>query len=174
MLPIIAIIIVTIAIVAVAGVYTNLVALRNHIDNEWRTIDAQLQRLTELVPGLVGTARGGAAVERPQINAVTDALMDEMSASAPADRVRAARPLTRALDDLMDTAKAHPDLADDASFLQLCVSIKDATNRGAAACRTYNECVRTYNEAIKVFPGSLFAGVFQFKERAPFEEQDAA
>ena len=47
-------IIVLVAIgIAVAGIYNNMVTLRNRIDNAWQNIDTQLQRRNDLIPNLV-------------------------------------------------------------------------------------------------------------------------
>ena len=44
-------IIVLVAIgIAVAGIYNNMVTLRNRIDNAWQNIDTQLQRRNDLIP----------------------------------------------------------------------------------------------------------------------------
>ena len=34
---------------------------------------------------------------------------------------------------------------------------------------SHADCVIAYNRAVRAFPGSLFAGIFQFKERTGFE-----
>ena len=64
MLPIIIGIVLVVAIIsAVAGIYNNMVTLRNRIDNAWQNIDTQLQRRNDLIPNLVETVKGYAAHE---------------------------------------------------------------------------------------------------------------
>ena len=42
------------------------------------------------------------------------------------------------------------------------------------ARQSYNDCVLNYNNAIQTFPGNIFAGIFQFRERQGFEAAEAS
>lgn len=58
MIPtIIGIVVVILIICAIAGIYNNMVTLRNRIDNAWQNIDTQLQRRNDLIPNLVETVK---------------------------------------------------------------------------------------------------------------------
>ena len=137
-------IIVLVAIgIAVAGIYNNMVTLRNRIDNAWQNIDTQLQRRNDLIPNLVETVKGYAAHEKEALGAVVSARNAAVSASSPDDKIAA--------DNILSGANQLP-----------------------YARHSYNDCVLNYNNAIQTFPGNIFAGVFQFKERSGFEAAEAA
>ena len=160
-------IIVLVAIgIAVAGIYNNMVTLRNRIDNAWQNIDTQLQRRNDLIPNLVETVKGYAAHEKEALGAV--------SASSPDDKIAADNVLSGALRQLFAVAEAYPDLKANANFAQLQSSLEDTENKISYARQSYNDCVLNYNNAIQTFPGNIFAGVFQFKERSGFEATEAA
>ena len=54
MIPAIIGIIAVVAIaIAIAGIYNNMVTLRNRIDNAWQNIDTQLQRRNDMIPNPV-------------------------------------------------------------------------------------------------------------------------
>ena len=55
---IIGIIVIVGVAMGIAGIYNNLVTLRNRVDNAWQNIDTQLQRRNDLVPNLVETVKG--------------------------------------------------------------------------------------------------------------------
>ena len=58
--------------------------------------------------------------------------------------------------------------------MQLQTTLEDTENKISYARQSYNDCVLNYNNAIQTFPGNIFAGIFQFKERTGFEAAEAA
>ena len=104
-------IIVLVAIgIAVAGIYNNMVTLRNRIDNAWQNIDTQLQRRNDLIPNLVETVKGYAAHEKEALGAVVSARNAAVSASSPDDKIAADNVLSGALRQLFAVAEAYPTL----------------------------------------------------------------
>lgn len=170
MLPIIIGIVLVVAIIsAVAGIYNNMVTLRNRIDNAWQNIDTQLQRRNDLIPNLVETVKGYAAHEKETLDAVTSARNAAVSAGTPDEKIAADNILTGALRQLLAVAEAYPDLKANTNFSQLQSTLEDTENKISYARQSYNDCVLKYNNAIQTFPGNIFAGIFQFKERSGFE-----
>ena len=175
MIPIIIGIVIVVAIVcAIAGIYNNLVTLRNRIDNAWQNIDTQLQRRNDLVPNLVETVKGYASHEKETLGAVITARNAATSATTPDDKMAADNMLTGALRQLFAVAEAYPDLKANANFQQLQATLEDTENKISYARQSYNDCVLNYNNGIQTFPGNIFAGIFQFKERHGFEAAEAA
>lgn len=175
MIPTIIGIVVVIAIIcAIAGIYNNMVTLRNRIDNAWQNIDTQLQRRNDLIPNLVETVKGYAAHEKEALAAVTNARNNAVAATTPEDKMAADGMLTGALRQLFAVAEAYPDLKANTNFIQLQASLEDTENKVSYARQSYNDCVLNYNNAIQTFPGVIFAGIFQFKERTGFEAEEAA
>ena len=175
MIPTIIGIVVVIAIIcAIAGIYNNMVTLRNRIDNAWQNIDTQLQRRNNLIPNLVETVKGYAAHEKEALAAVTNARNNAVAATTPEDKMAADGMLTGALRQLFAVAEAYPDLKANTNFIQLQTSLEDTENKVSYARQSYNDCVLNYNNAIQTFPGVIFAGIFQFKERSGFEAEEAA
>ncbi|MDM8299540.1 LemA family protein [Collinsella tanakaei] len=175
MIPTIIGIVVVIAVIcAIAGIYNNMVTLRNRIDNAWQNIDTQLQRRNDLIPNLVETVKGYAAHEKEALAAVTNARNNAVAATTPEDKMAADGMLTGALRQLFAVAEAYPDLKANTNFIQLQTSLEDTENKVSYARQSYNDCVLNYNNAIQTFPGVIFAGIFQFKERTGFEAEEAA
>ena len=175
MIPtIIAIVVVIVIVCAIAGIYNNMVTLRNRIDNAWQNIDTQLQRRNDLIPNLVETVKGYASHEREALAAVTNARNAAVTATTPDEKMAADGALTSALRQLFAVAEAYPDLKANANFMQLQTSLEDTENKVSYARQSYNDCVLNYNNAIQTFPGVIFAGIFQFKERQGFEAEEAA
>lgn len=170
----IGIIIVVGIIMAIAGIYNNLVTLRNRVDNAWQNIDTQLQRRSDMIPNLVETVKGYAAHEKETLAAVVSARNAAASATTPDEKMAADNVLSGALRQLFAVAEAYPDLKANTNFMQLQASLEETENKISYARQSYNDCVLNYNNGIQTFPGNIFAGIFQFKPRTGFEAAEAA
>ena len=107
-LPFIIGVIVVVAIVmGIAGIYNNLVTLRNRVDNAWQNIDTQLQRRNDLIPNLVETVKGYAAHEQETLDAVTQARTAATTAATPEEKMAADNALTGALRQLLMEKKVR-------------------------------------------------------------------
>ena len=171
---IVAIVIVVALACVVAGIYNNMVTLRNRIDNAWQNIDTQLQRRCDMIPNLVETVKGYAKHESGTLEAVVAARNSVSSAKTPEEKMAADGALTGALRQLFAVAEAYPDLKASSNFSQLQGALEDTENKISYARQSYNDCVLNYNNAIQTFPGNIFAGIFQFKERTGFEAAEAS
>jgi LemA protein len=57
-----------------------------------------------------------------------------------------------------------PELKANQNFLKLQDELASTENQILTARTRFNETVRPYNNHIKIFPNSVFAGMFGFKE----------
>ena len=172
----IAIVVIVLVLLAVGGIsiYNGIVTKRNRCDNAWQTIETQLQRRNDLIPNLVETVKGYASHESETLTAVVEARNASVAAPSPEAKMAAENQVMGALRQLLVVAEAYPDLKANANFQQLQSDLTDTENKISYARQSYNDCVLTYNNAIQTFPGNIFAGIFQFKERTGFEAAEAA
>ena len=173
MVILIVIAIVVILAVAYVTLYNGIVQKNNRCDNAWQTIDAQLQRRSDLIPNLVETVKGYAKHESGTLEAVTAARAAVSSATTPEAKMAASGELTNALGRLFAVAEAYPDLKANSNFQQLQSDLTDTENKISYARMSFNDCVLEYNNAIQTFPGNLVAGS-KFRTRQGFEVADAA
>ena len=75
---------------------------------------------------------------------------------------------------LMAVSESYPDLKSNANFLDLQRQLKDIEDKIGFARQFYNDTVTAYNTAIKMFPGSVFAGIFRYKEENLFSAEEGA
>ena len=142
MIPLIIGIVVIVAIaMAIAGIYNNLVTLRNRVDNAWQNIDTQLQRRNDLIPNVVETVKGYAAHEQETLDAVTAARTAATSAVTPDEKMAADNVLTGALRQLLMVAEAYPDLKANTNFIQLQATLQETEDKISYARQCYNDCV---------------------------------
>ena len=153
----------------VAGIYNNLVKLRNNRENAFANIDVQLKQRFDLVPQLVATVKGYAAHEKELLENITAARTAGVNASSIDDKIRADQQLTSALAGLRIQAEAYPDLKANQNFMQLQGELADIENKLAAVRRYFNSATRELNNAVETFPSNIFAGMFGFHKEAMYE-----
>lgn len=153
----------------VAGIYNNLVKLRNNRENAFANIDVQLKQRFDLVPQLVATVKGYAAHEKELLENITAARTAGVNASSIDDKIRADQQLTSALAGLRIQVEAYPDLKANQNFMQLQGELADIENKLAAVRRYFNSATRDLNNAVETFPGNIFAGMFGFHKEAMYE-----
>ncbi|MDD6014772.1 MAG: LemA family protein [Prevotellaceae bacterium] len=153
----------------VAGIYNNLVKLRNNRENAFANIDVQLKQRFDLVPQLVATVKGYAAHEKELLENITAARTAGVNASSIDDKIKADQQLTSALAGLRIQVEAYPDLKANQNFMQLQGELADIENKLAAVRRYFNSATRELNNAVETFPGNIFAGMFGFHKEAMYE-----
>ncbi|HQH29089.1 MAG TPA: LemA family protein, partial [Oligoflexia bacterium] len=172
--------VVLVLLFVIAGMYNNLVRLRNRYKNAFAQIDVQLKRRYDLIPNLVETAKGYIKHERETLEAVVAARNQAAQAvgraaanpgdpSAMQSLVGAESALSGALGKLMVVVEAYPDLKANQNMAQLMEELTSTENKVAFSRQAYNDSVMEYNTAAETFPSVIIAGMFNFRQAALFE-----
>ena len=161
--------VVVVIVLAVIGIYNNLVKLRNNRENAFADIDVQLKQRYDLVPQLVATVKGYAEHEKGLLESITAARSAAMSATSIDDKIKADQQLTSALAGLKVQVEAYPDLKANQNFMQLQGELADIENKLAAVRRFINSATRELNNAVQTFPNNILAGMFGFHKEAMYE-----
>lgn len=159
--------------VFIISVYNGLVSLNVKIKEAWSQIDIQLKRRTDLIPNLVETVKGYATHEKEVFENVTNARAALMSAKNPKEAGEADKVLGGALGRLLAVAEAYPELKAQEGFVNLQKELSDTEDKVAYSRQFYNSVVRQFNEKVVVFPNSLIAGMFGFKQQEFFGVEEA-
>jgi LemA protein len=168
---IIVLIIIAALVVIVIGLYNSLVTKKSYVSEALADIDVQLKRRYDLIPNLVNTVKGYASHESGTLEAVIAArntAMSQMSGSVN-DKELADGALSGALKSIFALSENYPDLKANTNFIELQRELSDTENKLQAARRFYNGAVRDYNTTIQMFPGNIFAGMFNFVAAEFFE-----
>jgi LemA protein len=161
-----------IIILWVIGMYNGLVRLRNQVRNAWSQIDVQLKRRHDLIPNLVETAKGYMKHERQTLESVTNARSKAMSAGSIGDKAKAEGELSGAMSKFFLVVENYPDLKANQNFLALQEELTSTENKIAFSRQAYNDQVLYYNNKIQMFPSSIIAGMFNFKQSEFFQVDD--
>lgn len=163
---------VVVVILFLVFIYNSLVRTKVRVDEAWSDINVQTKRRYDLIPNLVEAVKGYAKHESGVFEKVTEARANAMNATGMADKAKAENMLSSTLKSLFAVAEAYPDLKASQNFLELQTEVTDTEDKIQAARRFYNGAVREYNTKIKVFPNSVFAGLFHFGAKEFFGVDD--
>ena len=162
------------ALLLVAGIYNNLVTLKNRAKEAWADIDVQLKRRYDLIPNLVETVKGYATHEKELFEKVTKARVSAMGAQGIHAKAEAENMLSGTLKSLFAVSENYPDLKASANFLELQRELADTENKIQAARRFYNTNVRDLNIKVESFPDNILANAFGFKQMELFQTANEA
>lgn len=168
---------------SVKGTYNTMVAGSEIVDGQWAEVENQYQRRIDLIPNLVATVKGYAEHEKETLEAVVIARSKATSTTIDAGGMNAAslqqfqqaqQGLSSALSRLMVVVEKYPDLKANQGFLDLQAQLEGTENRITVARKRFNDAARNYNVNIKTFPNNIFAGMFNFDEKAYFQAVQGA
>lgn len=164
--------VVAVILIYVWIVYNSLVTAKLRIKEAWSQIDVQLKRRTDLIPNLIETVKGYAKHEKELLENVTKARSELMKAGSAQEKAEANNFLTDTLKSLFAVAEAYPDLKASQNFMALQQELSDTEDKIAYSRQFLNSNVLDYNTKLGVFPSSIVAKMFNFKEAEFFETSE--
>ena len=171
----IVIIIIALLILAIIGMYNNLVRLRQKVKNSWSQIDVQLQRRFDLIPNLVEAVKGYMKHEDEVLTKVAELRTSWAGASSVAEKAELDNQLSGALKTIMAVSENYPDLKANQNFSELQQELQNTENKISFSRQFYNDSVTMYNTKLEVFPSNIIASMFGFKAEDLFKaESDEA
>ena len=184
LIPVIVIVVLGIIVYSLtAGVNNTAVEYEESVLKNWADVENAYQRRSDLIPNLVSTVEGSADFERGTLTDVIEARAKATSVNFDAGNLnqeqiqqfqQAQGGLSSALSRLLVSVERYPDIKSNQNFLQLQSQLEGTENRISVARNRYNEAVRQYNTYIRKFPNNIFAGMFGFERKAPFEAEEGA
>ena len=160
---VLAIVIIVILLILVAGMYNGLVTSRNKVKNAWSQIDVQLQRRFDLIPNLVDTVKGYMKHEEGVLTKVTELRTSWASATTVGEKAELDNQLSGALKTIMAVSENYPDLKANQNFGELQEELRNTENKLAYSRQFYNDTVTMYNTKLELFPTNIIANSFGFK-----------
>ena len=159
------------------GCYNKLVKARNKVKNSWSQIDVQLKRRFDLIPNLVETAKGYAKHESGILEEFAKARNVYAQASQTgnvAGMSEANNMLSATLSKLIAVSEAYPELKANTHFSSMMEELSNTEDKIAYTRQFYNDVVMSYNNLREVFPSSIVASMFGFKEAELFKTDEAS
>ncbi len=160
------------------GINNTAVKLEQNVKESWGNVQTSYQRRNDLIGNLVKTVKGAADFEKSTLEAVVNARAKatavtidpaNITAEQLAQFNQAQSGVSSALSRLLVTVEKYPDLKANQNFLKLQDELASTENQILTARTRYNEAIKPYNTHVTLFPNSIFAGWFGFKEKPFFE-----
>ncbi len=170
----IALVLVLVAVLVVAGSYNGLVKKSQAVDGQWAQVETQYQRRFDLIPNLVNTAKGYLNQELAIFGEITQARAAYAGAQTTDEKAVAAGQMEVALAKFLVVVEDNPELKSDKVMIGLMDELAGTENRISVERSRYNDAVRDYNTAIKSFPTNILAGIFNFDEHEYFKSVTGA
>ncbi len=164
--------VVVVALVVIV-IYNGFVSKRNRVQDAWAQIDVQLKRRYDLIPNLINTVKGYMKYEKNVLTTVTS-LRSSIITGTPQQKARANDQLSQAFKSIFAVAENYPDLKASETFKNLQDELETTEDKISFVRTSYNDYVLEYNNALQMFPGNVFAGMFNFKPADFFKAPDAA
>jgi LemA protein len=158
--------------------YNGIVNEDENVKNKWANVQSSYQRRSDLIPNLVSTVKGAAEFEKSTLTQVTEARAKATSVNINADNLtpenlaafqQAQSQVTGSLGRLLAVAEAYPTLQANANFRDLQTQLEGTENRINVARNDFNTSVNSYNLKVRRFPMNIFAGMFGFRAKPPFQ-----
>ncbi|MDR0866539.1 MAG: LemA family protein [Candidatus Symbiothrix sp.] len=165
------------------GVYNNLVQADEQVTSQWANVENQYQRRADLVPNLVATVKGYAEHEQSTLEGVIEARAKatqvtidptNLNEQTMAQFQQVQGELGSAINRLLVSVEAYPDLKANQNFLDLQAQLEGTENRIATERTRFNEVAQIYNTLVRRFPNNIIAGLSGFTQKPYFKAQEGA
>ncbi len=168
--------IVAVLLIYAISLYNHLVTVKHAVGKAWANIDVLLKQRHDELPKLVEVCKQYKQFEQDTLQKVIEARSLVQNARQQQDILAlgpAEAQLRTGLGSLFAIAEAYPDLKSNENFMQLQNRITSLENAIADRRELYNESVTINKVQIEVFPASILARTFNFREK-PLLEVTAA
>jgi LemA protein len=156
-------------LVIAGGYYNSFVSQNNAVTGQWQQVEVQYQRRFDLIPNLVGAAKGLMQQEQKVFGDLAAARAAYTGAQTADAKAAAAGQVESALGRLLAIFENYPELKSDQTVLRLQDELAGTENRVAVERRRYNDLVQQYNTNVSTVPGLVFARLFNFGPRTYFQ-----
>ena len=160
MLPyIIAGVIIVLIILWLISTQRRLTVLDENINNAMSQIGVQQQSRFDALTALLELTKGYAAHESQTLAGVITASSTAGEADAQENLI------TEAMGKINAIAEQYPDLKANQNYIKTMDSVNSYESSVRSSRLIYNDSVTKLNRAVRMFPASIVAGMFGFKQR---------
>ena len=148
----------------VIGVYNRLVDARNKVEDKFKQIDIEIDKVIDIIPTLVNVVKENTKYEDKIINEVlvgTTLVVDSKDIN---ERIKFFTSLNKILNNLFNLSKNYPELKKNKIFINFKKSLKETEDKINYASAFYNDSVLEYNNLRNLFPLNIVSSVFKIKE----------
>jgi len=155
------------------GIYNGLIRKQTYVKETASRIDVNLKQKVNVLNNLVDTVKMQTSYEGETLVKIIDA-RNQMKSANMAEALKANDNITNNLmPGIFALSESYPQLKANDGFIKIMAEVKDVEQKVAFSRTAYNTAVFNLNTAIKVFPASVVANMFGFKEQEMYEIGEA-
>lgn len=172
----ISLIVIGVILLIIILMYNSLVSKRNKVKEAFASIDVQLKKRYDLIPNILTIANKFMEHERGLLENITalraQALKLDSSLGSIEGKLKLDGEIQRQMGQLMVNMENYPQIKADQTMMQSMQTYNEVEEHIAAARRFYNAAVLDLNNATELFPSSIIATIFNFKQMPFFKVED--
>ncbi len=172
----ISLIVIGVILLIIILMYNSLVSKRNKVKEAFASIDVQLKKRYDLIPNILTIANKFMEHERGLLENITalraQALKLDSSLGSIEGKLKLDGEIQRQMGQLMVNMENYPQIKADQTMIQSMQTYNEVEEHIAAARRFYNAAVLDLNNATELFPSSIIATIFNFKQMPFFKVED--
>ena len=149
-----------------AGIYNNLVQVRNNVGKAWENIDVILMQRYHELPKLIDTCRGYMAHEADLLERLTEMRTGYESAKGMTEKTQIENKLQASMSQLHHVWEAYPALRATENFQQIQRRVSVLESTIADRRELFNDSINIYNIQVESFPDLLVAKLFDYQRLA--------
>ncbi len=174
-----------IIVVVILGIYmwirgfnNSMVTKNENTAKMWGNVESQYQRRFDMYGNLVSVIKGSSDFEKSTLTAVIEARSQATKVTVDASKLtpesiqqfqQAQDNLSSSFSKMLLVVEQYPDIKSTAQYQDFETNIVGTENRINKARDDFNAAVQDYNTYIKLFPNSMFAGMFGYIEKGYFK-----
>ena len=174
-----------IIVVVILGIYmwirgfnNSMVTKNENTAKMWGNVESQYQRRFDMYGNLVSVIKGSSDFEKSTLTAVIEARSQATKVTVDASKLtpesiaqfqQAQQNLSSSFSKMLLVVEQYPDIKSTAQYQDFETNIVGTENRINKARDDFNAAVQDYNTYIKLFPNSMFAGMFGYSEKGYFK-----
>lgn len=174
----IALIVLVVFIIGCIIMYNSLVLKRNKVKESFASIDVQLKKRYDLIPNILTIAQKYMEHERELLENITalraQAIQIPDKVENIGNKLQLDGQISKQMGQLMVNMENYPQIKADQTMIQAMQTYNEVEEHIAAARRFYNSAVLDMNNACELFPSSIFALIFNFKQVPFFKVENEA
>ena len=172
----ITLIVIGVILLLIIIMYNSLVSKRNKAKEAFASIDVQLKKRYDLIPNILTIANKFMEHERNIFENITalraQALKLDSNLGNIENKLKLDGEIQRQMGQLMVNMENYPQLKSDQTMIQSMQTYNEVEEHIAAARRFYNAAVLDLNNATELFPSSIVASIFNFKQMPFFKVEE--
>ena len=166
------------------GIYNNLVAKQETVEQAVGDVQAAYQKRADQIPNVAATAKQYSDYEGEAYTNIVEARAKATTTTIDMSNLddQQLANYQKLQDELMSTMRAnlnviverYPELKADDLYLNLQTNIESCENTIANARRNFNEKAKDFNQYLRRFPNNIVAGFGNFEKMPYFQASEGA